>query len=63
MLKNLPKPGECFLLSAPVMDIEGGTEVEVIGMSHIYGYNRFIEVQVADGTRALVKPTDLCHPS
>lgn len=45
------------------MDIEGGTEVEVIGMSHIYGYNRFVEIRVADGTRALVKPTDLCHPS
>lgn len=45
------------------MDIEEGTEVEVVGMSHIYGYNRFVEIRVADGTRALVRPADLCRPS
>lgn len=35
-------------------------EVEVLGMEHRYGYNRFVLVELKDGdrTRVIVRPED-----
>ena len=60
------KAGELKRLREGVLPLEltsvddGNPEVEVVGMEHRYGYNRFVLVELKDGsgTRVIVRPDD-----